>query len=87
MSIILSSNVLKSRKKGIIMKSNMDDELSLDKIDDYKGTESKEKKRVVIYVVIFCLIVGVALSFIKSGSQVDDYVGTKDAPGIDVSKK
>lgn len=69
------------------MKSNMDDELSLEKIDDYKGTESKEKKRMVIYVVIFCLIVGAILSFVKSTSQVDDYVGTKEAPGIDVSKK
>ena len=69
------------------MKSNMDDELSLDKIDDYNGKESKDKKRTVIYVVLFCLLVGAILSFVKSDSQVDDYVGTKEAPGIDVSKK
>ncbi len=69
------------------MKSNMDDELSLEKIDDYNGTESKDKKRTVIYVVLFCLLVGAVLTFIKSGSQVDDYIGTKEAPGIDVSKK
>lgn len=69
------------------MKSNMDDELSLDKIDDYNGNESKEKRRTVIYVVIFCLFVGAVLSYLKSTSEVDDYIGTKDAPGISVIKK
>lgn len=69
------------------MKSNMDDELTLDKIDDYNGNESKDKKRTVIYVVLFCLLIGAILSFVKSGSQVDDYVGTKEAPGINVNKK
>lgn len=69
------------------MKSNMDDELSLDKIDDYNGNESKEKRRTVIYVVIFCLLVGAILSYLKSTSEVDDYIGTKDAPGINVIKK
>ena len=88
MTIILSSNVIYSEKrKGLRMKSNLDDELSLEKIDDYNGKESKEKKRTVIYVVLFCLIVGAVLTFVKSSSQVGDYVGTKEAPGIDVSKK
>lgn len=70
------------------MKSNMDDELSLEKIDDYNDNEPKEKKRTVIYVVLFCLLVGAVLTFVKTeNNQVKDYVGTKDAPGIDVSKK
>lgn len=69
------------------MKSNMDDELTLDKIDDYNGNESPSKRKTVIFVVVFCLVVGTVLSYVKSNSQVDDYIGTKDAPGIDISKK
>ncbi len=69
------------------MKSNFDDELSLKKIDDYNGTESKEKKKTVILVVLFCLIVGAVLTFLKNTSEVNDYIGTKEAPGISTSKK
>ncbi|AXH11767.1 hypothetical protein [Halarcobacter bivalviorum] len=69
------------------MKSNMDDELSLEKIDDYNNKESKQKRNTVRLVVIFCLLVGAVLAYMKYNSQVDDYVGTKDAPGINTSKK
>lgn len=69
------------------MKSNMDDELSLEKIDDYKGTESNEKKSTVKFVIAFCIVVGIVLAFIKSGSTVNDYVGTEQAPGIVPNKK
>ena len=69
------------------MKSNMDDELSLEKIDDYNGTESKEKRNIVKIVVIFCLAVGAIFAYMKYNSQVDDYVGTKEAPGISTTKK
>jgi hypothetical protein len=68
--------------KGVIMKSNMDDELSLDKIDDYNGNESQEKKNIVRLVVIFCLVIGAILAYTKYTSQVDDYIGTNSAPGI-----
>lgn len=64
------------------MKSNFDDELTLEKIDDYNGKESKEKKNIVRLVIIFCLLVGALFAFLRSTSSVDDYVGTKDAPGI-----
>ncbi|MGB6327743.1 MAG: hypothetical protein WBF48_02345 [Halarcobacter sp.] len=69
------------------MKSNMDDELSLDKIDDYKGTESKEKRNIVRLVVIFCLVVGAIFAYLKYNSEVSDYIGTKEAPGIVTNKK
>ncbi len=65
----------------------MDDELSLDKIDDYNGTESKEKKLIVTLVVVFCLAIGAVFAYIKSNSQVDDYVGTQKEPGIVPIKK
>ncbi|NVJ54004.1 MAG: hypothetical protein HWD90_09925 [Campylobacteraceae bacterium] len=69
------------------MKSNMDDELSLDKIDDYNNKESKQKRNTVRLVVIFCLLVGAVFSYMKYNSEVDDYVGTKEAPGITTTKK
>ena len=69
------------------MKSNMDDELSLDKIDDYNGTETKEKRNTVRIVVIFCLLIGAILAYTKYTSEVDDYIGTKEAPGISATKK
>jgi hypothetical protein len=69
------------------MKSNMDDELSLDKIDDYHDKESSEKRNIVRGVVIFLLIIGAVLSYLKYTSQVDDYIGTKEAPGISTTKK
>lgn len=69
------------------MESNMDDELTLSKIDDYNGKESKEKRNIVKLVVVFCLSVGAIFSIIKyNNSQVNDYIGTKDAPGIIPSK-
>jgi len=69
------------------MKSNMDDELSLDKIDDYNGTETKEKRNTVRIVVVFCLLIGAILAYTKYTSEVDDYIGTKEAPGISATKK
>ena len=69
------------------MKSNMDDELSLDKIDDYNGHETKEKRNTVKLVVIFCLIIGAVFSYLKYSSDVGDYIGTEDAPGISTTKK
>jgi len=69
------------------MKSNMDDELSLEKIDDYNGTETKEKKNTVRLVIVFCLLVGAVFAYMKYNSQVEDYIGTQEAPGISTTKK
>ncbi|XOB63349.1 hypothetical protein ACMC56_05955 [Campylobacterota bacterium DY0563] len=69
------------------MTSNTNDELTLDKIEDYNGKESKEKRNTVKLVVVFCLVVGAIFAVIKSTSTVDDYVGTKEAPGITAVKK
>jgi len=69
------------------MKSNMDDELSLDKIDDYNNKESKQKRNTVRLVVVFCLLVGAFFAYLNYNNVPDDYIGTKEAPGIDVSKK
>jgi hypothetical protein len=68
--------------------SQLNDEPSLEKIDDYNNNESSEKKRTVRYVIIFCLAVGALFAYLKSPSvPADDYVGTKEKPGIDMSKK
>ena len=69
------------------MKSNMNDEPSLDKIDDFNGKESKDKRNTVRLVIIGLLIFGAVYSFFKyNNSQVNDYVGTPEKPGIDITK-
>lgn len=68
------------------MKSNMDDELSLDKIDDYNNKESSEKRNTVRLVVIAILIVGGIFAYFKATSTYSDYEGTKEAPGITTTK-
>lgn len=69
------------------MKSNTNDEPSLDKIDDFNGKETKDKRNTVRLVVIGLLIFGAIYSFFKyDNNQVDDYVGTPEKPGINVTK-
>lgn len=62
-------------------------EPSLEKIDDYNGNESKQKRNTVRLVIIFCLIVGGIFAYLKSSSTTTDYVGTQEQPGISTAKK
>ena len=66
---------------------NLDNEPSNDKIEDYDGHESKEKRNTVKLVIIFCLVAGAFFAYIRSGSVSTDYVGTQDKPGINTMKK
>ena len=67
--------------------SNLDNEPSLDKIDDYNGKESKQKRNTVRLIVIFCLAIGGIFAYLKTTSFPNDYVGTADQPGINTTKK
>ena len=67
--------------------SNINNEPSNDKIEDYNGHESKEKRNTVKLVIVFCLVVGAFFAYIKSTSVSTDYVGTPDKPGINTNKK
>ena len=66
--------------------SKLDNEPSLEKIDDYNGKESKQKKNTVRVVIIFCLVVGAFFAYLKSTSTLNDYVGTPEKSGINTSK-
>ena len=66
--------------------SNMNDEPSLDKIDDFNDKESPKKRNTVRLIIIGLLVVGAIFAYIKSENSEVDYVGTKEAPGIDVTK-
>lgn len=66
--------------------SDINNEPSLEKIDDYKGTESKQKRNIVRLVVVFCLVVGAIFAYLKNTSTPNDYVGTQEKPGIDTTK-
>lgn len=66
----------------------MNGEPTLSKIDDYNGKESAAKRWTVRLIVIGLLVLGAIYVGIKSQySFVDDYVGTKDAPGINTAGK
>ncbi len=45
-------------------------EPSLNKIDDYNGKESKQKRIIVRLVVIFCLVVGGIFTYFKNNDKV-----------------
>jgi len=65
----------------------MQNEPSLEQIDDYSGHESKEKKNTVRLVVLLCIVVGALYGFAKYNfNSVDDYIGTKQDPGLNTSK-
>ncbi len=57
-------------------------EPSLEKIDDYNGNESKQKRNTVRLVIIFCLIVGGIFAYLKTTSVPTDYVGTQEQSDI-----
>ncbi|PUE65589.1 hypothetical protein [Arcobacter caeni] len=61
-------------------------EPSLNKIDDYNGNESKQKRNIVRLVVILCLVVGGIFAYLKTTSAPSDYVGTKEQSGINTTK-
>ena len=67
--------------------SNFNNEPSLDKIDDYNGNESKQKRNTVRLIVVFCLVVGAIFAYFKATSLPTDYIGTPEQPGISTTKK
>lgn len=67
--------------------SDFDNEPSLNKIDDYNGKESKQKRNTVRLIVVFCLVVGAVIAYFKTTSIPNDYIGTSEQPGISTTKK
>jgi len=64
----------------------MKDEPTLDQIEDYHDNESIEKRRTVKLVVLFCIVLGIVYSIVKFNYSVDnDYIGTVNNPGINIS--
>jgi hypothetical protein len=66
----------------------LEGEPSLDQIDDYNGTETPEKKRLVRNIIIGLLVISAIYGFIKfSFSTPNDYIGTPENPGINTATK
>ena len=62
-------------------------EPSLNDIDDYSGTETKDKRSLVNKVIIFCLVVGAILAGLKLlNNTPSDYIGTPQNPGINTAR-
>jgi hypothetical protein len=65
----------------------MQSEPRLEDIEDYDNKESSEKRKTVIKVVVFCLIVGAIFTILKmSYNNEVDYIGTEEKPGINTTK-
>jgi cytochrome c-type biogenesis protein CcmE len=65
----------------------MNNEPTLEDIEDYNNNESPQKRKTVKIVVAICLIVGAIFAIIKYNyNSNDDYVGTPEKPGINTTK-
>jgi len=63
----------------------MNTEPTLDQIDDYNGNESPKKRKTVRLIILFLIVVGISYSIVKyNNSQENDYIGTKENPGINI---
>jgi len=66
---------------------NFEGEPSLSQIDDYNGTETPEKKRLVRNIIIGLLVLSAIYGVIKFNySMPSDYIGTAEHPGINTAK-
>ena len=57
-------------------------EPSLEKIDDYNGNESKQKRNTVRFVIVFCLIVGGIFTYMKSNTASNTQINIQEQTGI-----
>lgn len=63
-------------------------EPNLNDMDDYNNQESEEKRRTVLLVIAFCILVGMIYAGFKIAySEPSDYIGTPDKPGIDTTPR
>lgn len=66
----------------------MQNEPSLDQIEDYNNNESPEKRKTVIKVVVLCLVVGAIFAALKINFDAsNEYVGTPEKPGINTTRE
>lgn len=66
----------------------MNNEPTLDQIDDYNGNESPKKRNTVRLIVLCLIVIGIIYSFSNtSDSTKTGYIGTKDNPGINIPYK
>jgi len=63
-------------------------EPNLNNIDDYNGNESEEKRRTVLLVIAFCLLIGaIYAGFRVAYDTPSDYIGTPQNPGINTAPR
>lgn len=65
----------------------IDNEPTLDTIDDYDNNETPEKRKTIYLIIIGLIIFVTVLSILKlTYNEVSDYVGTASNPGIDLTR-
>lgn len=57
-------------------------EPTLDKIEDYRGNESTEKRLTIWIVVLSGLLIGAIYGIVMANSSVSDSLVTKESTGI-----
>ena len=67
---------------------NLKGEPTLSQIDDYNGTATPEKKKLVRNIIIGLLVISTIYAVVKFNfSTPSDYVGTTEHPGIDTARE
>jgi hypothetical protein len=66
----------------------MQNEPTLEQIDDYNNNESPEKRSTIIKVVVLCLVLGAFFAAMKIFfDNSEEYVGTAENPGINTARQ
>ena len=66
----------------------IENEPTLNSIDDYENNESPKKRKMIRLIIGGLLMFAIVFGTIKiMNNKVSDYVGTPENPGIDMSKK
>ncbi len=66
----------------------LEDEPTLNSIDDYDNNESPKKRKTIYLIIGGLVLFAIILGLIKAtNNKVSDYIGTPENPGIDISRK
>lgn len=65
----------------------LDNEPTLNSIDDYNNNETPEKRKTVYLIIGGLIVFAIILGIVKAmNNSVSDYIGTPENPGIVVSR-
>jgi len=64
----------------------IENEPTLETIDDYDNNETKEKRKTIRLIIGGLVVFAIFLGYLRfANDTVSDYIGTTESPGINVS--